>query len=268
MGDGTKSNPYTREDVKKMIEDRAGMTEGLNLSRKWFKQLIDLSELDLKGVNLKKAHLVGAEFSGTHLEGACVEGAVLLGAEFEGAFLYDIKFSDDTDMRSANWGSFILGEYREPDYWKARDTYRRFKLWYTNQGIYEIAGRFHYCEMEAKRKSLNWRRFWYLKIWNWILMVLCGYGESWWKVIRSAFCFFALFTLLYFFLNNVWSFTAIGRSLYFSAVSFTALGYGSWTNTWFTSNIDSIRGLGAAESFVGVFMMALFLVTFTRKMTR
>ena len=28
------------------------------------------------------------------------------------------------------------------------------------------------------------------------------------------------------------------------------------------------RFLGAGESFLGVFMMALFLVTFTRKMTR
>ncbi|KPK21624.1 MAG: hypothetical protein AMJ76_02205, partial [Dehalococcoidia bacterium SM23_28_1] len=54
-------------------------------------------------------------------------------------------------------------------------------------------------------------------------------------------------------------------SLYYSAVSFPALGYGHWApepQGW------AGRFLGAGESFIGVFMMALFLVTFTRKMTR
>ena len=49
------------------------------------------------------------------------------------------------------------------------------------------------------------------------------------------------------------------------AASFTALGYGNWApepQGW------AGRVLGAGESFMGVFMMALFLVTFTRKMTR
>lgn len=49
-----------------------------------------------------------------------------------------------------------------------------------------------------------------------------------------------------------------------SAASFTALGYGSWASqpsVW-------AKGIGAAEAVIGVFMMALFLVTFTRKMVR
>ena len=54
-------------------------------------------------------------------------------------------------------------------------------------------------------------------------------------------------------------------SLYFSVISFTALGYGSWVNIrpegW-------VQALGATESFIGVFMMALLLVTFVRKWTR
>ena len=33
-------------------------------------------------------------------------------------------------------------------------------------------------------------------------------------------------------------------------------------------NGGKAKGLGAFEAFVGVFMMALFLVTFTKKMTR
>jgi hypothetical protein len=53
-------------------------------------------------------------------------------------------------------------------------------------------------------------------------------------------------------------------ALYHSAVSFTALGYGLGA-----SNVDGwVKGVGAAESFIGIFMMALFLITFVRKMTR
>jgi hypothetical protein len=54
------------------------------------------------------------------------------------------------------------------------------------------------------------------------------------------------------------------NSLYYSAVSFTALGYGSWV----PEPTGWVKGLGAFEAFLGVFMMALFLITFTRKMTR
>ena len=53
-------------------------------------------------------------------------------------------------------------------------------------------------------------------------------------------------------------------SLYFSGASFTALGYASWA-----PQLDSwVKYLGVVESFLGVFLIALFLVTFTRKMTR
>lgn len=71
---------------------------------------------------------------------------------------------------------------------------------------------------------------------------------------------------VYFLIGSTWEWSAFGKSLYFSAVSFTAVGYGGWIkaadyNWW-------VRGIGVFESFIGVFMMALFLVTFTRKMTR
>ena len=83
-------------------------------------------------------------------------------------------------------------------------------------------------------------------------------------MVISAAAVVAVVAFVYFLVGSVWQWGAFWGSLYFSAVSFTALGYGSWVNI--TS--DAIRGLGAAESFLGVFMMALFLVTFTRKMTR
>jgi hypothetical protein len=103
----------------------------------------------------------------------------------------------------------------------------------------------------------------------WIYRILCGYGEKWWRTIASAAVLLLVFTLFYFFFNSVWTWSAFGHSLYFSAISFTAVGYGGWIDkNWIDIANNLIKGLGVFESFLGVFIMALFLVTFTRKMTR
>jgi hypothetical protein len=112
------------------------------------------------------------------------------------------------------------------------------------------------------KKPLSWA-------WSKLVSIICGYGERPLRVVGWAFSVITFMALVYFLIGSVWQWGAFWRSLYFSAVSFTALGYGSWINeTWINMTSDWIRGLGAAESFLGVFMMALFLVTFIRKMTR
>ena len=101
-------------------------------------------------------------------------------------------------------------------------------------------------------------------LWLWFMQGLWGYGERPWRVIRFGVSMLLIFALIYFIIGSVWEWSAFWWSLYFSAVSFTALGYGSWlhvTNDW-------IKGIGALESFIGVFSIALFLITFVRKMTR
>ena len=55
---------------------------------------------------------------------------------------------------------------------------------------------------------------------------------------------------------------ALGKAFYFSGASFTALGYGGWVNT---DDIGSLRYLGPMEAFIGVLLIALFLVTLTNK---
>ena len=77
-----------------------------------------------------------------------------------------------------------------------------------------------------------------------------------------------LFCAGYFIGGSVSDTRLFGNALYFSAVSFTALGYGEWVNLDNDLTSDIIRGLGAFESLVGISMMALLLVTFFRKWTR
>jgi hypothetical protein len=113
--------------------------------------------------------------------------------------------------------------------------------------------------MTVKRKATKWWPNPLNRIFSKIVSILCGYGEEPERVVISALVIIFGLSIVYVFggLNLTYA-------IYFSAVSFVALGYGSWAH----APVGWIQGLGAAESFLGVFMMALFLVTFTRKMTR
>jgi len=127
----------------------------------------------------------------------------------------------------------------------------------------------------AIRKGLRWeKKPWkkqnWQKLWNWVFCILCGYGGRPVLVIGWAFLVVFGTALILFLFKGVepYSLTpdALMNSLYLSAVSFTALGYGSWLGTDFATSWA--KALGAAEAFVGVFMISLFLVTFVRKMVR
>ena len=95
--------------------------------------------------------------------------------------------------------------------------------------MYDIAGKFYYREMEAKRKELEW--------WPWrdplhrlhqtLYWLLCGYGGKPLKVIGWAVSVVLGLAFIDFIIGSVWEWSAFWNSLYFSAVSFTALGYGS-----------------------------------------
>ena len=260
MGDGTKESPYTREDVLNLVRENGGKAVGLDLSEKVFEESIDLYTLDLKGIFLQLAHLEGANLGDAHLEGAS-----LWDAHLEGAFLYEAHLDDKTDLQEADWGNYILGEEKEgekrrEDYffkW-AEYTYRRLKTWYTNAGMYDIAGEFFFREMTVKRKALKW----WPKPWNRafskLLSILCGYGEKPERVVVSAIVIIFGLAIVYRFGG-----LSLPYSIYYSVVSFTALGYGSWV----PQPTGWAKATGAAEAVIGVFMMALFLVTFTRKMT-
>ncbi len=367
MGDGTKKNPYTREDVLRLIEENGGTAEGLDLSGKTFEEGINLRELKLdeiilkgaflryahleeadlveahleranlveahlEGAYLENAHLEGAYLRNTHLEGAYLggtpyldlggahlegahlenahlkgaylmeaylEGADLSGAHLEGANLMGTKFSSDVNLEDVDWGNYILDE-EEPGFFdSAVASYRHLKTWYTNAGIYDEAGEFYYREMEAKRKDAQdtiYKHFKILKhVWFkrfgvvreffrlickqkdfgnlvrlWIYRLTCGYGERPWQVVAWGISVLFGLALLYFFLRGVAPYTfslqAFSSSLYYSSVSFTALGYGPWFSVG--SVRGWVQGVGAAEAIIGVFMIALFLVTFTKKMTR
>ena len=320
MGSGTRKNPYTREDVLRLIKKHGGTAKGLDLSEKVFEEGIDLRKLDLEeiilnkavlryahlegadlsfaqleeadlffahleGANLWQAHLEGAslsgarleetDFLGAHLEGADLsvahlEGADLRESHIEGADLRYAQFSTDTKLEDVNWGNYILGEerireeeFRRESFEIATATYRRLKTWHKEHGLYDIAAKFYYREMEVKRKTQSWKKEPHLKLWSWVLRILCGYGEKPERVVISAATIVFGLAIAYF-LWGSFSSTSFWDTLYYSVASFTALGYGQWA----PQPTGWAKGVGAAEAVIGVSMIALFLVTFTRKLTR
>jgi len=356
MGDGTKENPFTREDVLKLIEENGGKAEGLDLSERKFEEGINLSDLDLSGIILNNARLFRANFDGSNLDGAIMQKAYLgyatfnrlnsriaslQGVDLRWANLHDAEFReadlsvaqfqetpfqgtvhpselqgkllellpaslDRTDFRGANlfranfrgcyfygtklegayirgaditlpithlgdadWGNYKIGEEIgegvKKDLWAAEHRYRHLKAWYTQSGYDHIASKFHYREIESRRKSLilfsrNFLHRVALQLSYWVF----GHGEGWKRILPWMAGVISIFALIYFAIGSVWEWSAFRNSLYFSAVSFTALGYGDWVPTptgW-------VKWLGAVEAIVGVSMMALLLVTLVRKWTR
>lgn len=158
-----------------------------------------------------------------------------------------------------------MGEERDKNYGAAKITYRRLKMWHTGAGMYDIASEFYYREMEAKRKDFKS----YLKPWHLNCLklelshLLFGYGERWERLLSWIAGFILLFALIYFAIGTLTPNTFL-NSLYYSAVSFIALGYGSWVK----EATGWVKGLGVFETFLGFFMMTLLLVTFVRKWTR
>jgi len=265
----------------------------------------NLQGADLRRANLQGAYLGHANLQGAYLSDAKLQGAYLRYADLRGAVLWraklhqaDLRYCDlrgtktnlaeadlegaklyvcdlsEANVEAINWGpKYIVGDEQEADretkkgnrelLGQAASVYCNLKRWHTEQGLYNLAGEFYFREMTVRRKALEWWPNPLPRIRQTLYWLLCGYGERPWQVFASAAVVILGLALVYFAIGTLTPNT-FQNSLYYSAVSFTALGYGKWApepTSW-------VKGLGAFEAFVGVFMMALFLVTFTRKMTR
>ena len=257
---------------------RRANLQGANLWR------ANLQDANLQGANLREAFLQGANLQEVDLSFASLQGADLRHADLRRARLADASLRD-ANLEGANWGDYMLGDEIKRDFAEAASAYRALKQRHTETGMYDIAGEFFYREMEARRKSawrqqrllrgvphatraqvrrslgLNERRRPYA-VTLYALRFLYGYGERPLWVIGWAVAVILGLAFVYL-LPGVLT-GGFRDALYYSAVSFTALGYG-WAaepQGW------AGKFLGVGESLLGVFMMALFLVTFTRKMTR
>ena len=287
-----------------MICVNGGHSDGLDLS---FRNLnaADLSELnlretcfhgaDLGHTDLKDADLFRADLREADLFRADLRGTFMREAQMEKNFLAGVRIDEQTDLADISWGHKHINEWeRIGFYGNARAVYRQLFTWHKNHGYSDVAGEFLYREWVCKRlearsvlsDELSWRSPWRIPgalglLW-WKALIkflflasfelLFGYGERPFRVSFVAAFVVFLFAMIYF-LYPLSELDSIGgaelssrlwHSFYFSLVSFTTLGYGGWVghpDSW-------IRSLGSIESFIGLFITAMFLVTFARKWTR
>lgn len=252
----------------------------------------NLQGAHLDYVNLQGAYLTYANLQGADLRCASITGeASLTGADLTHARLEGASISPDTNLEGVTWGpnGSVVINLEEPDgaYAKAEHVYRQIKRSYEESGDYRRAGDFFFREMECKRKAAkpwSWER---AKLW--FMGYLCGYGERPANTAVAGLALFVVFTFIHAFLGLFVQETVsghpvltrahnldlaghmpgwdevceLGKAAYFSIVTFASLGYG---------NLLPAPGWGeffaGLEVVLGVFLMALFLVTFTRKFQR
>ncbi len=295
-GDG----PLTRSDVEKLIASAPGSARvdlsGRNLNSADLSGLnlrsVCLAGADLGHVNLRNSDLFGANLSGADLFRADLRGACLGRCNLDSAFLLGIRVDEHTDLGDVAWGDSYICEWeRLAMLDNARSQYRQLFTWHRNHGYADLAGEFLYRDWVCRRrqtasdvtsgwkrrKPWQWgfllRRSWWASVRNFALLsgfeAAFGYGERPFRICFAAALVVLSFTAAFFLapgpsaaewmtLSRLWD------CFYFSLVSFTTMGYGGWVEApgpW-------ARHLGAVESFLGLFVTAMFLVTFTRRWTR
>lgn len=261
---------------------------GTNLSDVYLMEA-DMSGADLSRANLSLGHLFGINLSNASLFKANLRDANLKEANLENTNLLGADLTN-VNLERVKWGpGKKVSNHREADalsargedklakakYLEAEEVYRNIRKCYEAAGTSDVAGSFFYYEMVMKRKQMpKWS---FERAWSKLIDILCGYGEIPYRIIGSSIAYILLNALLFDFLglyhnNELYVFdqtlsvldnlTYFGYAIYFSIVTFTTLGYGDFAPAGWA------RPFAAIEGFAGAFMIALFILSFVKKMTR
>ena len=287
----------TQNDLKKCLEARARTNQPMqyfklrhtdlqhiDLVNRGSRDGYHLSHADLYRSNLQHAHLFGLDLSFSSLMKADLRGANLHSANLEHTNLLGVKL-DEAKLEGVIWGDMVRQEWqaehaederdRRQLYSEAEEIYRAIGKVMRNQGMISDLGWFFYREMVTRRKQLpkpSMARFI-----SGFIDLYCGYGEKPLRLLVFSMLLIFSLTLLYAntgllyhdqvivmsseasFADNI---NVFFNALYFSVVTFTTLGYGD------LSPVGLSRIIASLEAFAGSFTIALFVVTFVRRMTR
>jgi len=244
----------------------------------------------LEGANLINAHLEGAglveaHFEGADLRGAEFKGANLLGAHLEDADLAHAHLAETRGLSVAHLEQIV----------PSVEACRSFKRAFLEMSRYDDASNAAFREKRRQREVLerqtweSWSprrlmgRAWLANFGQWLvhgaLEVLCGYFEKPGRPVRWALVVVLLFGLIYYWGGGIEP-SAVGgcavrptpsasqaseeratlrETIYFSAVTFTTLGYGDYRPR------PGWREVAAIEAFTGAFLIAIFVVTLSHR---
>ena len=220
---------------------------------------------DLTGANFHNARLLKVGFDFSIIDHVNFENIILervdlrriksaqdirfFGTIFDGVLLPDeSKFGEEC----------VYSKQNPPDNVKSLDVYHDLKNTYRRMGNSDAASYYYELEMDCKRKLATGTQ----KMWLTLLWLICGYGERPMRTFISFLVIIFAYAGIYYVDNETTKDGDLGflESLYFSVVTFTSLGYGD------ISPLGISRFFAASEALLGVFMISLFVVVFTRKM--
>ena len=266
-----------------------------------------LREIRADGTFLYKANLEHADIRfgrlvRVDLRSAKLGDADLPGAQFETTLLNNACWGEKRIVRQErNAKHPNLAPQQRETYWEeALQVYRELVRAHDTAGSGFHAGQFRYLRERAQTRLIRQKVTqlsdtratatigWLLSRPGWgsvrrylkgglgrlvFLEWLYGYGEHPWRVLCAIGLVVAIFAFAYFEYTGFEFSTdgairlldRAGRALYFSAASTTALGYGPWIEH---QAIGWRAYIGIVQSFVGVFLNALFVVAFVRRWMR
>jgi len=250
-----------------------GSTEGYSLTNS------DLYKANFEGshcfkLNLSGSSLMKANFDNANLHFADLRGCNLLGAKFKNAKLENVLW--DSEIIQEQQARLSDSEEEQIDlYQQSEEIYRNLRKICEEDGLFETAGNFFQSEMKMRRKQMPRNSM--KRAISKIVEFSCGYGELPFRIIMLSFIIIAFFAFVFFLSglqmgsevislsNSTTSYEFVFNflnSLYFSVITFTTLGYGDILPIGISKLFASI------EALMGGFILALFVVTFVKKMTR
>lgn len=231
---------------------------------------------DLQGANLKHANLQDVDLTDTQ----SAEAIRLFRARLERTNLTREQLGD------------ALGEDKSKDYYQAKEAYLGLKNNFETMGRYDDASwayikerkmermmnhpgfaRRFYAEVEGLPEDANWRckKWWAFCLRHtlkcmadWLVELLCGYGESFFRVLGTLAAVYVLFTLGYGLTWSVMRVTAgpegITRMLTGNPVDWAIFSLGALT-TMEPSGLEPrnniVQVVAGLEALLGVFLTGL-----------
>lgn len=262
---------------------------------------VNFSGSDLSGVSFERAQLNRAELLGANLQGAHLYGA-LLGdtrinrntqfwpeAEMR---LHDVWDVGDTRVGGGSWRQLKtvirrnrvpycvedpryaeleiegLPPQREADLEKAAEVYTTIEQIARANSLPRLAS-----EAFLGRKDVQYREYCQegrltMRMRSFVPNLVSRYGESPWRVLSAGAFIIGAWGGIYWIFNLIEPITdasdpSLWDSMYFSALTFTTLGYGDFR---------PVNGLGqflaVSETALGVILLAILVFVFGRRATR